>query len=249
MCGSLWVNLLVVVSGCSANPSAVCPPCSGEPRRLASCLSVLPATFRLASNNTCSKCLPAITVQDAPREGPGALRATSAASQQLLWLAEVEHILGTASLQLAFAARNPCPSSAPSTLPNDYTPGAAVPPASVPTVSATSRQAAGGRRVWGYGSGPFAEVSATGPDIFALNGRTDVSEGGRGGATDGSDEDENLIVEKLEVRRSLESNLGRTCVVRLVFEGDYGAVQDTVNGRGGRGPEDMFSIHTSAQNK
>lgn len=222
----MWIplaNLLVFVSRCSANPSAVCPTCSGGPRRLASRLIGLLATFSLALNDICAKCLPAITVQDAPREGPGALRATSAASQQLLWLAEVEHILGTASLQLAFAARNPCPSSPPSTLPNDYPPGTAVPPASAPTVSATSRQAAGGRRVWGYGSGPFAEVSATGPDIFSLNGRTDASEGRRGAAADGSDEDEDSIVEKLEVRRSLEYSLGRTCVVRLVFEGAYGA--------------------------
>lgn len=72
-------------------------------------------------------------------------------------------------------------------------------PASTPTVSMTSRQAAGGRRVWGYGTGPFAGVSATGPDIFGLTGHTDGFDGKRGEA-DGCDEDEDSIVEQLEVR-------------------------------------------------
>lgn len=124
--------------------------------------------------------------QSAAQEDVGTLLASPAESSQLLWLAEVEHILGAASLQLAFAAASKL--SAPIAEPPTEHP----PMAAAPTMDATRAH-----RPWGYGSGPFAGISATGADIFEREWG-----GGAGGKDDVSniaESDESFIIEQLEV--------------------------------------------------
>lgn len=144
--------------------------------------------------------------------------ASAAESAQLLRLAEVEHILGAACLQLGIAAAaaggakggarnasNTLGSNPPATdataaataaggATSDEAAGkiASQIEASRPTVAETVVAAAGWRRPWGFGNGPFSEVSATKADIFV--------EGGSGGAGDGGGiVDEQAIVAQLEV--------------------------------------------------
>lgn len=141
--------------------------------------------------------------------------ASAAESAQLLRLAEVEHILGAACLQLGIAAaagtgggvkRGSTPPAADATAvtaaaaasaaTSDDGAGKMASPvieASRPTVADTVVAAAGWRRPWGFGNGPFSEVSATKADIF-------VEGGSSGGAGDGGvDVDEQAIVAQLEV--------------------------------------------------
>lgn len=129
--------------------------------------------------------------------------ATNVESLQLLWLAEAEHLLGAATLQLAFAAlgttRNPPQRSSPSQTPAAVTPLPAKEktlPVSAQTVAEHSLMSAGGRRPWGFGSGPFAEISATASDVFGSDG-----DGGKTGREEGgcSLEEEELVVKQLEV--------------------------------------------------
>lgn len=123
------------------------------------------------------------------------LRPTPEESLQLLWLAEVEYILGIACLQLAFAAApKPSPSSPqpPVDAPLEIIPGV-VP--SKATVVANLTAAAGGRRPWGYGNGPFSGISATAKDIFEQD--PGGSEERAGGASVGGDE--SRTIEQLEV--------------------------------------------------
>lgn len=109
-----------------------------------------------------------------------------AESSQLLWLAEVEHILGAASLQLAFTAASKLSSPIPEAHNETFPMGAA-----------RSVDATRAHRPWGYGSGPFADVSATGSDIFEKEWG-----GGAGGKDDVSSSaeiDEVFTIEQLEV--------------------------------------------------
>lgn len=83
----------------------------------------------------------------------GNLPPTPAESAQLLWLAEAEHLLGTAFLHRAFAC-------APGTslLTDTPTKHGYMTAAWNESVAAISLRAARGRRPWGFGSGPFTEV-------------------------------------------------------------------------------------------
>ena len=109
-----------------------------------------------------------------------------AESSQLLWLAEVEHILGEASLQLAFSAASKL--STPSLDPLTE----ASPMVAPRTVNASKQQ-----RPWGYGSGPFAGVSATGAEIFEKEWGGVAR--GKGGVSSMAESDEGLIIDQLEV--------------------------------------------------
>lgn len=159
--------------------------------------------------------------------------ASAAEAVQLLGLAEVEHILGAACLQLGIAAAaggarraaqkaSNIPGSSPRA-PDEMAAAAAagtVTPfdaagkiaspieASRPTVAETVVAAAGWRRPWGFGNGPFSEVSATKADIFV--------EGGCGGpGDDGGGVDERDIVAQLEVivcRRTNSTKRGVGCM-------------------------------------
>lgn len=130
----------------------------------------------------------------------GFLVASAAESAQLLRLAEVEHFLGAAYLQLAIAAatdgakgtsRNASNNLGSSPRANDATAAAATAAvtsddaaremasqieASRPTVAETVVAAAGWRRPWGFGNGPFSEVSATKTEIYVEGGGDDVDE-------------------------------------------------------------------------
>lgn len=126
----------------------------------------------------------------------------------------MEHILGAASLQLGLAAaaarsaaawKKPADgvgetvaNAVPSTPDGDK--GVTLAPAfepSRPTEIEVSKEAARGRRPWGYGTGPFAQVSATKGDVFVEGG----GGGGDGGAdaVDGVGADEEAIIAQLEV--------------------------------------------------
>lgn len=109
-----------------------------------------------------------------------------AESSQLLWLAEVEHILGAASLQLAFAAARNLSSPIPEP-PNETSPMGAV----------RSMGATRAHRPWGYGSGPFADVSATGADIFEKEWGEGAGE--KDDISSTAEIDERFIIEQLEV--------------------------------------------------
>lgn len=105
--------------------------------------------------------------QDRAQEGIGTISATPAECTQLLWLAEMEHILGVASMQLAFAAAPNRRPSKPQPKAIDAQPGTVpIEPPSKQTVEEESTEAAGGRPPWGYGSGPFACVAATAQDVI-----------------------------------------------------------------------------------
>ena len=140
------------------------------------------------SDTTYSLCIPIFPTspQSAAQEDLGGLTPSPAESYELLWLAEVEHILGAASLQLAFAAAS------------KFNALNSEPPTEVsPIRVARSMDATRAHRPWGYGSGPLAGVSATGADIFEREW------GGEAGAKDGvsniAASDENFIIEQLEV--------------------------------------------------
>jgi len=145
-------------------------------------------------------------------EGEGCLDdAASAASpaefDQLLRLAEVEHILGAACLRLGFAAaaaaaaagratpeataQDAGDGSSPPLSKLTATAGAVVVP-SRPPVEELAVASAGGRRPWGFGTGPLAEVSATRKDVFFEEDR-------RRPVGEGLGEEE--IIAQLEVRR------------------------------------------------
>lgn len=140
-----------------------------------------------------------------------ALMASSAETDQLLRLAEVEHILGAACLQLGLAAAakvmtqrtaksagsSPCAPTAEAAL------GLALPgagrgtEASKATVAEAAAAAAGGRVSWGFGAGPFTEVFATKSGIFSGG---EASGGEDGDGDSGLDEcDEGAIIAQLEV--------------------------------------------------
>lgn len=137
------------------------------------------------------------------------LVASSEECDQLLRLAEVEHILGAACLQLGLAAaaevktqRN---AQSPSSSPRQPAPEAALGiallgvsrglAASKTTVAEAAAGAAGGRMSWGFGAGPFAEVFATKSEIFS-GGR---ESGGEHGDGDLGDVDDDAIIAQLEV--------------------------------------------------
>lgn len=138
--------------------------------------------------------------------------ASLAESDQLLRLAEVEHILGAACLQLGLAAAAKktqsiaqSMSSSPRQPATETAAGIALPAcasrgavASKASVAEAAAAAAGGRRIWGFGSGPFAEVFATKTGIFLGGG-----EGG-GESGDGDDVghvDDEAIIAQLEVQQ------------------------------------------------
>lgn len=100
----------------------------------------------------------------------GSSSATPAELEQLLWLAEAEHLLGTACLQLAFAAvervqrlraRSRMFQSALTGVAEDTTMTQSTIVSGTPTANELAQMAAGGRRPWGYSTGPFAQVVAT----------------------------------------------------------------------------------------
>lgn len=138
-----------------------------------------------------------------------ALVASLAESDQLLRLAEVEHILGTACLQLGFAAASQVMNqktaqslgSSPREPATEAFIGTALPGASrgavasKATVAEAAAAAAGGRTTWGFGAGPFAEVFATKSGIFSGEGDGE-GEHGDGGV---GDVDDDAIIEQLEV--------------------------------------------------
>lgn len=136
-------------------------------------------------------------VQNAAQDDMGAFHPTPSEVFQLLWLSEAENILGASFLQLAFSAARTL-GSGPHPL-NEVTPTTTYQPsASKPTVAAVSVMAAGGRRPWGYSSGPFAEVSAMAPELFGID-----SVGARGEEEGSNDAhtDEGYTVNQLEVRK------------------------------------------------
>lgn len=120
------------------------------------------------------------------QDGIGNSQATPAECLQLLWLSEVEHILGAAYLQLAFAI--PRKAGGASASPNDTPTGRGIP--SVPPTE-IGRAQVGERPAWGFGSGPFAEISATGPDVIGV---------GAARAEGADDEDERHTIQLLEVQ-------------------------------------------------
>ena len=136
----------------------------------------------------------------------GTLPATSVEGLQLLWLAEAEHILGTAYMQLAFAeARDHgCPESQSRDDGLQTVTVKLVPP-SKQTVERESEVAAGGRRPWGYASGPFASFAATAEDIIE-QGWSESDEQAEGAGGDG-DNTEHCVIEQLEV-----GNLTVSCI-------------------------------------
>lgn len=111
---------------------------------------------------------PSTLAQNRSEEEIGMISATPAECAQLLWLAETEHILGVASMQLAFAAALNHRSSNPQSKAIDAQPSTTVPiePPSKQTVEEESTETAGGRLPWGYGSGPFASIAATAQDVI-----------------------------------------------------------------------------------
>eukprot|EP00752_Nemacystus_decipiens_P012187 g10805.t1 len=134
--------------------------------------------------------------------------ASSAESDQLLRLAEVEHVLGAACLQLGLAAaaevrtqrvtqsagsspREPASEAAERKPVGDAFRGAA---ASKATVAEAAALAAGGRMTWGFGAGPFAEVFATKSEIFSGVGDS----GGEHGDGELGGVDDNAIISQLE---------------------------------------------------
>lgn len=137
-------------------------------------------------------CIPSVCVicptssQSSAQEDLGGLLPSSAESYQLLWLGEVEHILGAASLQLAFAAASTL--SAP--LPEPPTEAS-------PIGAARAMDPTRAHRPWGYGSGPFAGVSATGADIFEKEWGS--AAGGGDDVSTITESDEISIIEQLEV--------------------------------------------------
>ncbi|CAM9135050.1 unnamed protein product [Scytosiphon promiscuus] len=140
--------------------------------------------------------------------------ASGADCEQLLRLAEVEHILGAASLQLGLAAAPKTTAAwkkgadapgetvpdAPQTNPAGATCGTPAPAfePSRPSEAEEFEAAAGGRRPWGYGTGPFAQVLATKEDIFVESGGGGVGNDASTGATDGAEADEDAIIAQLE---------------------------------------------------
>ncbi|CAN0183838.1 unnamed protein product, partial [Pylaiella littoralis] len=179
----------------------------------------------------------------------GNMVASAAEAVQLLGLAEVEHILGAACLQLGIAAAaggarraaqkaSNIPASSPlatdemaaaaaagTVTPFDAAGKMASPiEASRPTVAETVVAAAGWRRPWGFGNGPFSEVSATKADIFV--------EGGCGGpGDDGGGVDERDIVAQLEDTGmpwssvSAITTAATTCNDKKSVEGDESAAE------------------------
>lgn len=151
-----------------------------------------------------------------------AMVASSAESNQILRLAEVEHILGAACLQLGLAAAagitaqktTEIVDSSPRQPAADTAVGIALPGAprevvaSKATVAEAAEVAAGGRRAWGFGAGPFAEVFATKSAIFS-GGEDSRGESGGG---DVGDVDEDAIVAQLEVR-----NVSGKCKTQCYF--------------------------------
>lgn len=137
-----------------------------------------------------------------------ALVASSAESDQLLQLAEVEHILGAACLQLGLAAAatvmaqrtTQSVGSSPRQPAVQATAGISLPDASRGTVASkatvaeAAAAAAGGRRAWGFGVRPFAEVFATTSGTFLGGGD------GGGEPGDVGDVDEEAIIAQLEVQ-------------------------------------------------
>eukprot|EP00903_Cladosiphon_okamuranus_P012352 g11581.t1 len=139
-----------------------------------------------------------------------ALVASLAESDQLLRLAEVEHILGAAYLHLGFAAaakdknqRNARSlGSSPRQPGTETTVGITLPGTSRGAVTskatvaeaAAAAAAAGGRMTWGFGAGPFAEVFATKSEIFSGEG----DRGGGHGDGDLDDVGDDAIIVQLE---------------------------------------------------
>lgn len=96
----------------------------------------------------------------------GNVPPTAAESAQLLWLAQVEYLLGVSFLQEAFSVLDSMPrkgrsqsiSLSPNTpAPSDTLLANDTSVAATPSIAVQSLVAAGGRRPWGSGSGPFAE--------------------------------------------------------------------------------------------
>lgn len=100
-------------------------------------------------------------------------------------------------MQLAFAAaRKPASSNLPRET-KESPANAITVPASKPTVEEYSTKAAGGRQPWGYGSGPFAGISATASDVFEQGW---AGESGEKYESGDAQKNEDFTIAQLEVR-------------------------------------------------